>query len=76
MHTSLPKFPLKSTTPIMNVELNLLIYKIDLFDIAGTNVDIYPNSVENITISNVDILKIMTTVSYVYTIWYILTQYF
>ena len=49
----------------MNVELNLLIYKIDLFDIAGTNVDIYPNSVENITISNVDILKIMTTVSYV-----------
>ena len=38
----------------------------DTFDISGTYVDIYPCLVETITISNVDKLKIMATVSSVH----------
>ena len=45
------------------VELKCLICRIDVFDIAGTHVDMYSYSVANITISNVDKLKFMTTVS-------------
>ena len=45
------------------VELTFLICRIDLFDPAGTHVDMHPYLVANITISNVDKLKIMDTVS-------------
>ena len=45
------------------VELTFLICRIDLFDLAGTHVDMYPYLVANISISNVDKLKIMATVS-------------
>ena len=47
------------------VELKFLICRIDILDIAATHVDMYSYSVANITISNVDKLKFMTTVSYV-----------
>ena len=45
------------------IELNFWIYRIGLFNLSGTHVYIYPYSVANITISNVDTLKIMATVS-------------
>ena len=44
-------------------ELNFLICITDLFDLSGTHVDIHPYLAENITISNVDKLKIMATFS-------------
>ena len=43
--------------------MNFLICITDLFDLAGTHVDIHPYLAENITISNVDKLKIMATFS-------------
>ena len=45
------------------VELNLLICRIENFDLVGTHVGMYPYFVANITISNVEKLKIMATVS-------------
>ena len=45
---------------------NILCWKncrIDLFDLAGTHVDMYPYSVANVAISNLVKLKIMTIVS-------------
>ena len=44
-------------------KLNFLICITELFDLAGTHVDIHPYLAENITISNVDKLKIKATVS-------------
>ena len=43
--------------------LTFLICILQIFDLSGTHVDVYPYSVAKITISNVDKLKIMTTVS-------------
>ena len=45
------------------VELTSFICRIDFFDLAGKNVDMHPYLVASITISNVDKLKIMDTVS-------------
>ena len=45
------------------VKLNFLICRIDIFNISGTYVDMYPYSVVNITIRKADKLKIMATVS-------------
>ena len=45
------------------VELEFLICRIDLLNISGTHVDSHPYSVGKITISNIDKLKIMSTVS-------------
>ena len=49
----------------MLVELTSLICRIDLFGLTVTHVDMYPYLAENITISNVDKLKIIITVSYI-----------
>ena len=40
------------------VELTFLVFIIDLFDLAGTHADMYPYFLENITISNVEKLKL------------------
>ena len=45
------------------VELIFYICRIDMFNIAGTHADMYPYLVADITISNIDKLKIMSTVS-------------
>ena len=45
------------------VELTFYICRIDLFNIAGTHADMCPYSVADIIISNIDQLKIMSTVS-------------
>ena len=45
------------------VELTFWICRINLFNLAGTHVDMYHYSVENIEISNIGELKIMDTVS-------------
>ena len=46
------------------IELIFSICIIDLFNLSGKHVGMYPYLVVNITISNIDKLKIMTTVSY------------
>ena len=45
------------------IELIFSICIIDLFNLSGKHVGMYPYLVVNITISNIDKLKIMATVS-------------
>ena len=45
------------------VELKFPVFRIILFGLAGTHVDMYPYPVANIAFSNVDKLEIIVTVS-------------